>query len=254
MIKIRAWIASGILMLPLFVLGQGVAPAPKDKSPAEKMDELFDFWNRLDQPGFAVTVVQDGRVLYQKVFGLACQEHAVAITPNTVFNVANLAMPFVGRAVAVLEKQGKLSLEDDVRKYIPEIPDFGTPVKIRHLLYQTSGLRDWLAVLRLTGRENEEFNFEKLLKLVKAQKRPAFPPGERFQSSNTNYDLLAEVVKRVSGRPFSDWTWENVFKPLKMTRTRFRDNSRSIFDDQAFSYNFTREEYLKGIDNLSRAG
>ncbi|MCX6564011.1 MAG: serine hydrolase [Candidatus Aminicenantes bacterium] len=252
--KVGLWIATCVILLPLFSAGQGSEKKERPLSPSEKMDKLFDFWNRLDQPGFAVVVVKEGQVLYQKVFGLACQEHGVAITPNTVFNIATAAKPFVGQAVALLEKQGKLSLDDDVRKHIPEFPDFSIPVKLRHLLFQTSGLRDWLSVLQLSGRDKEEVTFEQVLKIVKAQKQPAFPPGDRFQDSNTNYDLLAETIKRVSGRPFSDWSWENIFKPLKMTRTQFRDNYRSILDDQAFTYNFTRREYLRGIDNLSLAG
>jgi len=252
--KINLWVAMCLILLTLFAVGQSAENKEKPLSSSEQMDKLFDFWNRLDQPGFAVVVVKEGQVVYQKVFGLACQEHGVAITPNTVFNIATAAEPFVGMAVAMLEKQGKLSLDDDVRKYIPEIPDFGTPVKLRHLLHQTSGLRDWLSVLQLSGRDREEVTFEQVLKIVKAQKKLAFPPGDRFQDSNTNYDLLAETIKRASGRPFSDWAWENIFKPLKMTRTQFRDNYRSIFDDQAFTYNFTRREYLKGIDNLSLVG
>jgi CubicO group peptidase (beta-lactamase class C family) len=252
--KNRFWITMGLILLPLFAYAQGAEKKEIPLSPSEKMDKLFDFWNRLDQPGFAVVVVKDGQVAYQQVFGLACQEHGVAITPKTVFNIATAAQPFVGMAVAMLEKQGKLSLEDDIRKYIPEVPEFASPVKLRHLLYQTSGLRDWLSVLQLSGREKEEVTLEQVLKIVKAQKQPAFPPGDRFQYSNTNFDLLAEIIKRATGRSFSDWTWENIFKPLKMTRTQFRDNCRSIFDDQAFSYNFTRQEYLKGIDNLSLTG
>jgi len=252
--KNRFWVTMGLILLPLFAYAQDARKKEIALSPSEQMDKLFDFWNRLDQPGFAVVVVKDGQVVYQQVFGLACQEHAVAITPKTAFNIATAAQPFVGMAMAMLEKQGKLSLEDDLRKYIPEVPDFGSPVKLRHLLYQTSGLRDWLPVLQLSGREKEEVTLEQVLKIVKAQKQPVFPPGDRFQYSNTNYDLLAEIIKRATGRSFSDWTWENIFKPLKMTRTQFRDNCRSIFDDQAFSYNFTRQEYLKGIDNLSLTG
>jgi CubicO group peptidase (beta-lactamase class C family) len=252
--KVSLWAATCLILLSLFAVGQSVDKKETPLSPNAKMDTLFDFWNRLDQPGFAVVVVKEGQVVYQNVFGLACQEHGVAITPKTVFNIATAAQPFVGMAVALLENEGKLSLDDDVRKYIPEIPDFGTPVKLRHLLYQTSGLRDWLSVLQLGGREKEEVTFEKVLHIVKAQKQLAFPPGDRFQDSNTNYDLLAETIKRATGRPFSDWAWENIFKPLKMTRTQFRDNSRSIYDDQACSYNFTRREYLKGIDNLSLTG
>jgi CubicO group peptidase (beta-lactamase class C family) len=243
-----------LIILPLCGLGQGAAQQEKPLTPSEQMDKLFDFWNRLDQPGFAVVVVKEGQVVYQKVFGLACQEQAAAITPNSVFNTATLAQPFVGQAVAILEKQGELTLDDDLRKFIPEIPDFGTPVKLRHLLYHGSGLRDWLPVLQLAGRDREEFTLEKVLKIVKAQKQLVFPPGDRFQYSNTNYDLLAEVIKRVTGKPFSDWAWENIFRPLKMTRTQYRDNSRSIFDDEALSYNYTRQEYLRGIDNLSLTG
>jgi CubicO group peptidase (beta-lactamase class C family) len=252
--KVCMWVATCLILPSLFAFGQSADKKENPLSPNEKMDKLFDFWNRQDQPGFAVVVVKEGQVVYQNVFGLACQEHGVAIAPKTVFNIATAAQPFVGMAVALLENEGKLSLDDDVRKYIPEIPDFGTPVKLRHLLYQTSGLRDWLSVLQLGGREKEEVTFEKVLNIVKAQKQLAFPPGDRFQDSNTNYDLLAETIKRVTSRPFSDWAWENIFKPLKMTRTQFRDNFRSIFDDQAFTYNFTRREYLKGIDNLSLTG
>ena len=223
-------------------------------SQSEQMDKLFDFWNRLDQPGFAVVVVKQGQVVYEKVFGLACQEHAVPIVPSTLFNTATLAQAFVGQAVAMLEKQGRLNLDEDVRKFIPELPDFGTPVKLRHLVYQTSGLRDWQSVLQLTGRNREEITIDKVLAVVKAQKQLLFPPGDRYQYADTNYDLLAEVIKRAVKQPFSDWAWENILKPLKMTQSQFRENSRSIIDNQAFSYNFTAREYLRGIDNLSLAG
>jgi CubicO group peptidase (beta-lactamase class C family) len=247
-------LAFGLIVFPIISFGQGTAVKEKPLTPAEQMDKEFDFWNRLDQPGFAVTVVKDGQVTYQKVFGLACQEHAVAITPNSVFNTATLAQAFVGQAVAMLEAQGKLSLDDDVRKFIPDFPDFGTPIRLRHLVYHSSGLRDWLPVFQLEGRANEEVTLEKVLKMIKAQKQLIYPPGDRFEYSATNYDLLAEVVKRVTGVPFSEWAWENIFKPLKMTSTQFRDNYRSIFDNQAFSYNYTRKEYLRGIDNLSLTG
>lgn len=246
--------ALGMVLFSCLLGSQGPERGGPALTPSERMDKLFDFWNRLDQPGFAVAVVQDGRVVYQNFFGLACQEHAVAITPNSLFNAANLAQVFVGQAVALLERQGKLSLDDDVRKHLPEVPDFGIPLKIRHLVFQTSGLRDWWPVLQLAGRDREEVTIASVLKLVQAQKKPIYAPGERVQYSNTNYDLLAEVVKRAGGRPFSEWAWENVFKPLKMTRTLFRDNYRQVLDDQAFSYVFTRQEYLRGIDHLSLAG
>lgn len=252
--KAMTWTTTALIFLALAAPGFAAATQEKPLTPAQQMDKLFDFWNRQDQPGFAVVVVKDGQVLYRNVFGLACQEHAAAITPNTVFNTATLGQAFVGQAVAILAEQGKLSLDDDVRKLIPELPDFGTPVKLRHLVFHSSGLRDWLPVLRLAGRDREEVTLDKVLKIVEAQKQPLFTPGERTEYSNTNYDLLAETVKRATGKPFSDWAWENIFRPQKMTRTQFRDNCRSIFDDEALSYNYTRNEYLRGIDNLSLAG
>jgi len=253
--KTLPWlIALCLIGAPQGAPGQNPPATEPPATPAQRMDKLFEFWNRLDQPGFAVTVVRDGQVLYQKTFGLACQEHAVAITPNSVFNLAAAAQPFVGQAVALLENQGRLSLDDDIRKLIPELPDLGTPIRLRHLVFQTSGLRDWLPALQLVGRDGQEITFARVLKVVQAQKKLPFAPGDRVQFSNTNYDLLAETIKRATGKPFSDWTWENLFKPLKMTRTLYRDNYRSIFDDQAFSYNYTRQEYLRGIDTLSVAG
>lgn len=249
--RLMAIILALSIVLSMSLSAQAPQAAP---SQSERMDQLFDFWNRLDQPGFAVVVVKEGKVVYQKVFGLACQEHAVAITPGTLFNTATLAQAFVGQAVAMLEKQGRLNLDDDVRKLIPELPEFGAPVKLRHLVYQTSGLRDWLSVLQLTGRDREEITIDKVLTVVKAQKRLLFTPGDRFQYTDTNYDLLAEVIKRATKQPFSDWAWENILKPLRMTQSQFRENARSILDNQAFSYNFTRSEYLRGIDNLSLVG
>ncbi len=242
------------LYLTILTLSLSAQQPQAALSPSQQVDKMFDFWNRLDQPGFAVVAVKDGQVVYQNVFGLACQEHAVPINPNTLFNTATLSQAFVGQAVAMLEKQGRLNLDDDVRKFIPELPDLGTPVKLRHLVYQTSGLRDWLSVLQLTGRDRDEVTIDKVLAVVKAQKQLLFAPGDRYQYTDTNYDLLAEVIKRAVKQPFSDWAWENILKPLKMTQSQFRENSRSVLDNQAMSYNFTRREYLRGIDNLSLVG
>jgi CubicO group peptidase (beta-lactamase class C family) len=241
-----------LFLVPLCVVaGQETAAPP---SQAARTDTFFDFWNRQDQPGFAALVVKDGGVAYQKLFGLACQEHLVPLTPNSLFNTATLAQPFVGQAVAMLEAQGKLSADDDVRKHIPELPDLGTPVKLRHLLYHASGLRDWLPILQLQGRDRAEITMAEILGVLKAQKALLFVPGERAVYTNTDYDLLAEVVRRVTGKTFPDWAFENIFKPLKMTRTVFRDNYRAVLDDEAFSYDYTRSQYLKAIDTLSVVG
>jgi CubicO group peptidase (beta-lactamase class C family) len=243
---------AGLLLMSLgpAVRGQGVTPP----AAAEQMDKLFEFWNRLDQPGYAALVIKDARVVYQKTFGLACLEHQVPITPKSVFNVATAAELVTGMAAAMLEERGQFSPGDDIRKYVPEVPDFGVPVTIGHLVHHTSGIRDWQAVSRLAGWDQEDITIGRVLKAVKAQKQLRFAPGTRAAYSATDYDLLAEAVRRATGKPFQDWTWDNIFKPLKMTRTQFRENSRAMIEDQAFSYNYPRTAYFKGQDNLSVMG
>jgi CubicO group peptidase (beta-lactamase class C family) len=243
------------LMCSMSLIAGGTQSQEKPLKSNEKMDELFEFWNRLDQPGYAVIVVKDGQVVYQKYFGLAILEGGVPNTPKTIFNVATLAQAFTGMALAMLEKQGKLSLDDDVRKSIPDLPDFGTPITIRHLLSHSSGLHDWPSLLKLAGREVEDITVDRILKMVKSQKQLKFVPGSQNSYSATNFDLLAETIKRATSQSLRDWAWENMFKPLKMTRTQFRENYREVIENQAFSYNYSRTlGYMKGLDNVSAAG
>ena len=249
------WTRRALSCLAVIILG--LAGSGQDKKPqtdAERMDQAFDFWNRLDQPGYAVLVVKDGQVAYQKTFGLACLEHNVPLASKSIFNVATAAQAITGMAVGMLEVQGQWASSDDIRKYIPEIPDFGTPVTIDHLVHHSSGLRDWQAVSRLAGWDTAEITIDRILKTVRAQKQLAFVPGSRTAYSATNYDLLAEAARRATGQTFPDWCWENIFKPLKMTRTQFRENFRAMIEDQAFSYNYPRTAYFKGADNLSVVG
>jgi len=244
-----------LLIASMSLIAGGTQSQEKPLTSSEKMDELFEFWNRLDQPGYAVIVVKDGQVVYQKCFGLAILEGGVPNTPKTIFNVATLAQAFTGMAVAMLEKQGKLSLDDDVRKYIPDLPDFGTPITIRLLLSHSSGFHDWPSLMKLAGWEEEDMTTARILKMVKSQKRLGFVPGSRCSYSATNFDLLAEIIKRATGQPLRDWAWENMFKPLKMTRTQFRENYREVIENQAFSYNYSRTlGFMKGLDNVSAAG
>ena len=243
---------AGLMLLSFGPAVQGQGAKPPDA--AGQMDKLFEFWNRLDQPGYAALVIKDARVVYQKTFGLACLEHQVTMTPKSIFNVVTAAELVTGMAAAMLEERGQWSQGDDVRKYVPELPDFGVPVTIGHLVHHTSGLRDWQAVSRLAGWDGQEITMDRVLRAVKSQKQLRFAPGTRTSYSAADYDLLAEAVKRVSGKPFQDWTWENIFKPLKMTRTQFRDNCRSMIEGQAFSYNYPRTAYFKGADNLSVMG
>lgn len=220
---------------------QAQAPAPSaaaaEPSLEAKVDALFAPWKGLGSPGAAVAVVKDGLVVYRKGFGCAQLEYGIPITPSTVFHVASVSKQFTAMAVTMLEAEGKLSADDDIRKYLPETADFGAPVTIRHLLNHTSGLRDqWELAIMSGKRMDDVLTQDFLLDRIRRQRELNFGPGGRFLYSNSGYTLLAEIVSRVSGRPFTDWTRDRIFAPLGMTSTRFHLDHTEIVRDRAYSY------------------
>lgn len=204
---------------------------------ANKVDELFAAWSKPDHPGCAVGVVRDGKMLYSHGYGLADIEHDVPITPATVFHVASMSKQFTAMAIYLLAKDGKLSLDDDVRKYLPELHDFGKTITIRHLLYHTSGLRDQWDLLKLAGwRLDDVITEQDILDIVWRQKELNFGPGEEHLYSNTGYTLLAVIVRRVSGKTLREFTDERMFKPLGMAHSHFHEEYGSLVKGRAFSY------------------
>jgi len=207
-----------------------------------QVDALFAPWNTLDSPGAAVAVVKDGLVVYRKGFGCAQLEYGVPITPSTVFHVASVSKQFTAMAITMLEAAGKLSADDDIRKYLPEMADFGTPITIRHLLNHTGGLRDQWDLLVLSGwRMDDVITQAQIMDRLRRQKELNFAPGSRYLYSNSGFTLLAEIVSRVSGKPFTDWTRENIFEPLGMTSTHFHLDHTEIVRNRAYSYEGSRQ-------------
>jgi len=248
-----------ILVLTVFAVHFLTGTAKKEDKPlslSARVDAVFSENDRPDTPGAAVAVIKDGKVVYQKGFGCANLEYGIPITAKTVFDIASVAKQFTGMAVAMLAEQGKLSLDDDIRKHIPEVPDFGKTITLRHLVHHTSGIKDWAEVLAVAGwKFADVISFEQILKMVTYQKELNFDPGAEHLYSNTGYNLLAETVKRVTGKSFRDWTWENIFKPLGMTKTHFHDNHREIVKNRAYSYMFNRAEgYLNAVEGLTALG
>jgi CubicO group peptidase (beta-lactamase class C family) len=241
-------------------LAAGLAQEPGTKAQTspygEKLNRVFQEWERPDRPGGVVAVVEKGEVVYKRCFGQANIEYALPIAPQTVFDVGQIAEAVTGMAVAVLENEGRLSAADPLKKHLPELPAWGDSITVAHLLYHTSGLTDVIELLPLAGwNEGDVITSDQLFKLAKRQSELAFDPGTKMAPSRTDYLLLAEIVRRVTGQPFRDWTWENIFKPLGMTRTLFRENYREVIEDRAYSINYhSREGYLKGMDGLGAAG
>jgi CubicO group peptidase (beta-lactamase class C family) len=206
-------------------------------STASKVDQLFSTWDRPDSPGAAVAIIKNGAVVYQHGYGYANLEDRTPITPQTVFDVASVAKQFTGLAIAMLIERGKISLGDDVRKYLPEVPDFGKPIYIRHLLHHTSGLRDWPETLALAGVDmGSTITLETILEMVRRQRELDFPPGEEHLYSNTGYNLLAAAVAKVTGQSFRAWTEANLFEPLEMKHTGVCDNPGELVPNRAPSY------------------
>jgi CubicO group peptidase (beta-lactamase class C family) len=160
--------------------------------------------------------------VYTKGFGEADLETGAPITPQTIFHVASVSKQFTAYAIVLLAQQGKLSLEDDIGKYLPEVGDFGKTITIRHLRNHTSGLRDQWHLLVMSGRRLDDvITKDHIFNLIKRQKELNFEPGSAFSYSNTGYTLRAEIVSRLTRQPFPHWMQEQVFKPLKMNSTLF---------------------------------
>lgn len=231
-------------LLSFFVLALGLAgSAATSPSQAQgdelsaRVDKLFTAWDTKDSPGCALAVIKDGQIVYQRGYGMADLEHDIPITPASVFYVGSVSKQFTAFAVALLAERGKLSLDDDVRKYIPELPDYGSPITVRHLVHHTSGLRDYNVLMSLAGRRNDEaFDNQTILEVTARQKELNFKPGEQYLYSNTGYALLALIVERVSGTKFSRFAEENIFKPLGMNDSHFHEDLTRIVKRRADGY------------------
>jgi CubicO group peptidase (beta-lactamase class C family) len=251
----------------LFVLSAVVAfavlaPSQQPKAPAQpqtveqKLDRVFQEWERPDRPGGVAAVIEKGKVIYKKCFGQANVEYQIATTPKTAFDVGQLAEVITGMAIATLEEQGKLAAADPVKKYLTDLPSYADGLTLAHLIHHTSGLPDWYELMTAAGwNDGDVITLDQVHKIMKRQKGLLFEPGAKALPSRTDYLLLAEVVRRAMGQSLRDWTWTNIFKPLGMTRTLFRDSYREVIENRAYSINYHyRDGDLKGADNLGAVG
>jgi CubicO group peptidase (beta-lactamase class C family) len=189
-------------------------------------------------PGCAAAVSLNGETVFEKAFGLADLEHNVPNTPQTIFESGSVAKQFTAASLVLLQQDGKLSLDDPVRKYIPELPDYGSPLTIRHLLNHTSGLRDWGTVMSLTGagRGDRVITQDLALDVIIHQRALDFTPGAEYSYSNSGYNLAAIIVERVSKQKFPAFVEERLFKPLGMKNSSWRDDYQRIVPGRAQAY------------------
>jgi CubicO group peptidase (beta-lactamase class C family) len=224
------------------------------------IDSIFAEWDSPVSPGCAVGVSRAGDLVFSDAWGSANLESGEPLTPGRVFYLASVSKQFTATAVALLALDGTLSLDDDVRTWIPELPDYGAPVTLRHLLTHTSGLRDYLTLMSLAGLSLEEAHTpDEILALIARQRALNFPPGERYLYSNTGYFLIPVVVERVTGRTIREFMEDRIFGPLGMAHTLFFDDHRETIPNRALSYGtgvdgIVERTFLDRFDQVGSGG
>ena len=211
------------------------------------IDQIFDEWNNPDVPGGVLGVVKDGKLIYSKGYGSADLEHDIKITPTSVFYLASVSKHFLTFSVLLLEEQGKLDLDDKIQKYLPDFPEYKTPLTIRHFIHHTSGVRDYLTLMSLKGRSYlDHIEEHEVYELIKRQSVLNFPPGDRYLYSNSCYFMLAMIIEKAGGQSLREFAKEHMFDPLGMKNTLFYDDVTDLIKNKVFSYQKTDD----GFDNL----
>ena len=227
---------------------------------AARVDSLFDPWRGTDRPGCAVGVSHRGRVVLERAYGMADLESATPMTPATVVHAASVAKQVTALAVLLLVREGRLTLDDDVRRYLPELPDYraqyGTPITVRHLLSHTSGLRDFFELLILArGRfEEERITDADARAVVERQRALNFAPGSEYGYNNTGYLLAAHIVERISRQRFAEFVASRIFVPLGMTHTRLRDDVTAIVPGRAVGHERRGPGWRVAVPNFDVVG
>ena len=227
-----------------------VAAQVASQAPAQRVSSLDDTdldkitrrvfgpWSSPDAPGCAVGIDRPGYKRWVRAFGAADLEFGIANSPESIFEAGSISKQFTAAAVVLLAIDGKLGLEDDIRRYVPELPPFPKTITIRHLLNHTSGIRDWGDIAAMNGwpRGTRAYTHDDVLEILARQRDVNYPAGERYSYTNSGYNLLAIIVSRVSGEPFADFSQRRLFKPLGLTRTSWRDDFTRVVKGRSQAY------------------
>jgi CubicO group peptidase (beta-lactamase class C family) len=224
------------LLLAIFALPATLVAQTHDLAPL--VNRVFARWDSTTGPGCAVGIDRAGAPRFTRAFGRADLEFDIPNRPETIFEAGSISKQFTAAATVLLALEGKLSLDDDVRKYVPELPTYQRPITIRHLLNHTSGLRDWGEIAALAGwpRETRVHTHDDVLDILAHQRALNYPPGDKYSYTNSGFNLLAIIVSRVSGQPFATFSSERLFKPLGLASTQWRDDFRRIVKGRAQAY------------------
>ena len=225
-----------------------------------RTDALFERWDRASSPGCALGVVQDGQIVYERGYGYANLDYALPNGPEMVYYVGSVSKQFTAASIALLAQEGRIALDDDVRKYIPELPDYTRPITIRNLVHHTSGLRDIYTLMSLAGiRMEDVLPDDDALALIARQKELNFLPGDDYLYSNSGYWLLGQIIERVTGESLREYARAKIFDPLGMRDTHFHDEPWHPITNRVISYTAVpdaepRIAYLGNFDKIGAGG
>lgn len=216
---------------------------------SQVIDSLFLDWNKPDTPGCAIGIIKDGKLIYSNGYGIADLEHDIEITSKSVFYIGSVSKQFVTFSILLLEEQGKLNLDDKIQKYLPDFPEYDSNLTIRNFIHHTSGVRDYLTLMYLKGRDYlDNTDVDEVYKLIIKQKELNFIPGEKYLYSNSCYFMLAMIVEKAAGQSLKDFAHENIFQPLGMKNSLFYDDNTDLIKNRVFSYDKKSNE--EGFNNL----
>lgn len=216
---------------------------------SQAIDSIFAEWNKPETPGCALGIIQNGKLIYAKGYGFADLEHDLPITPSSVFYIGSTSKQFVTFSILLLEEQGKLNLDDKIQKYLPDFPDYGSPLTIQHFIHHTSGVRDYLTLMYLKGRDYlDNTDVDEVYNLIKSQKELNFTPGEKYLYSNSCYFMLAMIIEKAAGQSLRHFAQDQIFGPLGMKHTLFYDDNKDLIKNKVFSYEKKSNE--DGFNNL----
>ncbi|WP_256004899.1 serine hydrolase domain-containing protein [Pedobacter deserti] len=246
---LKRYIFLSILFVPQLLLAQNTNTLSGELS--TKIDGIFSRWDKPNSPGCVVGIVRNDSLIFAKGYGMANLEYNIPNSPETIYHMASVSKQFTAYAMILLARQGKLQLDDDIRKYLPWFPDLGHKISIRHLLHHTSGIRDQWQLLAISGtRIDDVITQEHIVKILSKQQALNFKPGERFSYSNSGYTMMAEIVKAVTGQTLRQFTDSAIFKPLGMRQTHFHDDYTEIVKNRSYSY-YPKDQHGYGNSILS---
>src|SRR4030095_14871935 len=215
-----------------------------------RIEKIFERY-KPGNPGAQLAISRNGSVIFSKAWGMADLEHNVSLTTGSVTEAGSVSKQFTAAAILLLEQRGKFSLDNDVKKYVPDLPDYGYKISLRHMMQHKSGIKDWGAIVSIAGwpRSTKTYNNDDALYVISNQKTLNHKPGDEYLYSNSNYKLFAIIVQRVSGMSLADFTRKNIFEPAGMKHTQWRDNFKKIVPDRAIAYSKSGAAYQTNMPN-----